>query len=303
MYTRVPLAERHTECAGYFVCPETRMIFKQKEIDRRGNHATVSAPVQPAPGKRRTFGNAKHATDKSYVNALGTKPRPEKGRERGTIGCTAPGSAGAPAARTAHGTSPAGTYNTGMQESISWTERLVEARAARKSASARAAKPHSTYRIQLERDSMTFRAAADVAPYLEQLGISHVYTSPDRKAKAGSPHGYAIVDYDALNPELGSERRLSRRLVAALRQMRAWGGCTTSCRTTWRQARAGREPLVVDRRAGERAGFALCNLFRHRLGPGQRGTQEPAALATLGTTVRRGAGVGRAARRISRRRL
>ena len=50
---------------------------------------------------------------------------------------------------------------------------------------------------------MTFRDAAGIVPYLEQLGISHLYASPCLKARAGSPHGYAVVDYTQLNPELG----------------------------------------------------------------------------------------------------
>ena len=35
------------------------------------------------------------------------------------------------------------------------------------------------------------------------LGISHVYASSFLKARAGSPHGYDIVDHNTLNPEIG----------------------------------------------------------------------------------------------------
>src|SRR4029077_1492421 len=58
--------------------------------------------------------------------------------------------------------------------------------------------------------------AAEIVPYLHELGVSHLYTSPDRKAQSGSAHGYAIVDYDSLNPELGGAEDY-QALVAALR--------------------------------------------------------------------------------------
>ncbi len=52
---------------------------------------------------------------------------------------------------------------------------------------------------------------AHLAPYLQALGISHAYLSPYFKARAGSTHGYDIVDHRQLNPELGDD--------AAFRQM------------------------------------------------------------------------------------
>lgn len=63
--------------------------------------------------------------------------------------------------------------------------------------------PRATYRLQLNRD-FTFTALADVVPYLRDLGISHCYCSPYLKARAGSHHGYDIVDHNALNPEIGN---------------------------------------------------------------------------------------------------
>jgi (1->4)-alpha-D-glucan 1-alpha-D-glucosylmutase len=64
--------------------------------------------------------------------------------------------------------------------------------------------PRATYRIQLNA-GFTFRAASAIVPYLAELGISDVYTSPILKARKGSTHGYDIVDPTVLNPELGSE--------------------------------------------------------------------------------------------------
>ena len=75
--------------------------------------------------------------------------------------------------------------------------------------------PRSTARLQLHRE-FDLDAATAVVPYLADLGISHVYTSPLLTARPGSMHGYDIVDHTAINPELGGEPAL-HRLVAALR--------------------------------------------------------------------------------------
>lgn len=54
-------------------------------------------------------------------------------------------------------------------------------------------------------------------PYLHALGVSHCYASPYLKARAGSPHGYDIVDHNALNPEIGDEESFNS-WVQALQQ-------------------------------------------------------------------------------------
>ncbi len=75
--------------------------------------------------------------------------------------------------------------------------------------------PRATYRLQFHKD-FGFDKAAEIAPYLASLGISHVYASPWMKARPGSLHGYDIVDHHALNPELGDQAAFDR-MVAALR--------------------------------------------------------------------------------------
>jgi (1->4)-alpha-D-glucan 1-alpha-D-glucosylmutase len=75
--------------------------------------------------------------------------------------------------------------------------------------------PLATYRLQLTKD-FGFDQAAALAPYLKQLGITHLYASPFLKARPGSSHGYDIVDHDRLNPELGGEEAFAR-LHAALK--------------------------------------------------------------------------------------
>ena len=70
-------------------------------------------------------------------------------------------------------------------------------------------------RLQLHA-GFTFADAARLVPYLASLGVSHLYASPILTARAGSPHGYDVVDPTRVNPELGGEAGL-RGLVAALR--------------------------------------------------------------------------------------
>jgi (1->4)-alpha-D-glucan 1-alpha-D-glucosylmutase len=69
--------------------------------------------------------------------------------------------------------------------------------------------PLATYRLQLHRD-FTFAHATAILPYLARLGVSHVYCSSFLKARAGSTHGYDVVDYGRINPELGDEASFAR---------------------------------------------------------------------------------------------
>jgi (1->4)-alpha-D-glucan 1-alpha-D-glucosylmutase len=75
--------------------------------------------------------------------------------------------------------------------------------------------PRATYRTQFHK-GFPFADAIPLASYLAKLGISHLYASPILAARAGSPHGYDVIDHTRINPELGSEEGL-RRLVSALR--------------------------------------------------------------------------------------
>jgi (1->4)-alpha-D-glucan 1-alpha-D-glucosylmutase len=78
--------------------------------------------------------------------------------------------------------------------------------------------PRATYRLQFTKD-FGFARAAELAPYLEKLGISHVYASPYLRARPGSTHGYDIVSHTELNPELGP-RRDFERMVAVFEEHR-----------------------------------------------------------------------------------
>lgn len=80
--------------------------------------------------------------------------------------------------------------------------------------------PRATYRLQFHA-GFTFADAEAIVPYLDRLGISHVYASPVTTAAPGSTHGYDVVDPTAINPELGGEPAL-RSLAAALAARGMW---------------------------------------------------------------------------------
>jgi (1->4)-alpha-D-glucan 1-alpha-D-glucosylmutase len=86
--------------------------------------------------------------------------------------------------------------------------------------------PVSTYRVQLRPPSAEsgtdhpgfgFADAAEVVPYLAELGVTHLYCSPYLQAAPGSAHGYDVVDHTRLNDELGGPVAFER-LVAACRE-------------------------------------------------------------------------------------
>ena len=64
--------------------------------------------------------------------------------------------------------------------------------------------PSSTYRLQI-RSEFGLQAAAELADYLQALGISAIYLSPILQATAGSQHGYDIVSHRQVDPERGGE--------------------------------------------------------------------------------------------------
>jgi (1->4)-alpha-D-glucan 1-alpha-D-glucosylmutase len=73
--------------------------------------------------------------------------------------------------------------------------------------------PSATYRLQLHRQ-FTLHQAANLVPYLADLGVSHLYASPVFLATPGSTHGYDVCDYNQINPELGGRTafdQLTRR--------------------------------------------------------------------------------------------
>ncbi len=76
--------------------------------------------------------------------------------------------------------------------------------------------PTATYRIQFHQD-FTFISAQAIVDYLAELGISDLYASPIFKARAGSTHGYDVVNPTQINPEIGTTEQFDC-LVSALQQ-------------------------------------------------------------------------------------
>lgn len=74
----------------------------------------------------------------------------------------------------------------------------------------------ATYRFQFNKE-FTFEDATKLVPYLADLGISHLYASPIFTAAPGSMHGYNVVDYGQINPEIGTREDFDR-MVSTLHQ-------------------------------------------------------------------------------------
>ncbi|XVU23387.1 malto-oligosyltrehalose synthase [Actinoplanes sp. CA-054009] len=62
--------------------------------------------------------------------------------------------------------------------------------------------PSGTYRVQVRPD-FPLSATAELADYLADLGVSHLYTAPLLTATPGSSHGYDVVDHSQVNPAIG----------------------------------------------------------------------------------------------------
>ena len=115
-----------------------------------------------------------------------------------------------------------------MDNACDWARQV--AAAVERTVADRACQPAATYRLQFDGKALTFRAAASIVPYLDELGISHVYASPYLKARSGGANGYALVDYRQLDPSLGSAEDY-REYVDAL-PLTAWDRSWTLCPTT-----------------------------------------------------------------------
>ncbi|MFK5635606.1 malto-oligosyltrehalose synthase [Ornithinimicrobium sp. LYQ103] len=72
----------------------------------------------------------------------------------------------------------------------------------------------ATYRMQLHA-GFTLTDALQVLPYVEALGVSHVYLSPVLTAVPGSEHGYDVLDHTTVSAELGGREALVALAAAA----------------------------------------------------------------------------------------
>ncbi len=62
----------------------------------------------------------------------------------------------------------------------------------------------ATYRLQFHA-GFPLSAALAIVPYLERLGVSHIYASPVLQSQHGSQHGYDVTDPARLDAERGDE--------------------------------------------------------------------------------------------------
>lgn len=62
--------------------------------------------------------------------------------------------------------------------------------------------PDSTYRLQVS-PQFTFENIERILDYLDDLGISTIYSAPFFQANEGSTHGYDVLDPSILNKEIG----------------------------------------------------------------------------------------------------
>jgi (1->4)-alpha-D-glucan 1-alpha-D-glucosylmutase len=69
--------------------------------------------------------------------------------------------------------------------------------------------PTAAYRLQFNY-LFTFSDAAKIIPYLFDLGITDIYSSPYFMACKGSIHGYDIVNHSRLNHEIGTEEEYNK---------------------------------------------------------------------------------------------
>jgi (1->4)-alpha-D-glucan 1-alpha-D-glucosylmutase len=74
--------------------------------------------------------------------------------------------------------------------------------------------PASTYRLQLT-SSFTLFDAAEVVPYLADLGVDWVYLSPILEAEEGSEHGYDVLRHDRVDASRGGAEGLAALSAAA----------------------------------------------------------------------------------------
>ncbi len=74
--------------------------------------------------------------------------------------------------------------------------------------------PDTTYRLQLS-PNFTFNDLEKILDYLEDLGVSTIYSAPLFQAREGSTHGYDVLDPFTINKEIGNLqqfREISERL-------------------------------------------------------------------------------------------
>ncbi len=119
----------------------------------------------------------------------------------------------------------------------------------------------ATYRLQLG-PGLGFTEAERLLPYLDALGVSHLYLSPVWQARAGSTHGYDVVDPARVSDALGGEDGL--RALAAAADARDMGlildvvpnhMATDDANRFWTDPELRRQFFDLDRQTGHHRRF------------------------------------------------
>ncbi|MCJ8164560.1 malto-oligosyltrehalose synthase [Pontibacter sp. E15-1] len=81
--------------------------------------------------------------------------------------------------------------------------------------------PSATYRLQVS-PSFTLEQVRQLIPYLDELGISTVYSAPFFCSRPGSEHGYDVTAPYAINPEIGTQQELKQIAEELKRRGMGW---------------------------------------------------------------------------------
>jgi (1->4)-alpha-D-glucan 1-alpha-D-glucosylmutase len=76
--------------------------------------------------------------------------------------------------------------------------------------------PTATYRLQFNRH-FTFKDATNIIPYLRNLGISDIYSSPFFRSRPDSDHGYDVSNHNELNRAIGNRQEFDA-MAATLKE-------------------------------------------------------------------------------------
>lgn len=92
-------------------------------------------------------------------------------------------------------------------------------------------RPDTTYRLQLSQQ-FTFSDLEKIVDYLDDLGITTIYSAPIFQAKEGSTHGYDVLDPFVINKEIGDLDHL--KAVSGRLNKKVCAGYRILFPTTWR---------------------------------------------------------------------
>src|SRR5690606_26823314 len=199
--------------------PQLARLVRARAARPRPHPRPLPRPPRPPPRprRRRRGGGLRRARA-----ARPPRPPPPPGRLRRERGAAAAGGRRGRAPHRAiglcRGPAPAGDRaRLGPVRPPRCLHRPYRLNDRRSGTTRRAATPPvmlATYRLQLL-PAFGFAEVEALLPYFARLGVSHLYLSPITEARAGSTHGYDVVDHNAVRADYGGRAGLDRLLDAA----------------------------------------------------------------------------------------